>query len=150
MTAIPAVKAYLVDTLLPAVVPTAAAIYYGLPPDTHEGVVIAVRDAEAEFTQPVYGTTRPIEEEGHIVLTIISYAQGPTSQRAATEAAFAAHTAIRNHFKSSPNENLGGTVRTAGITSAQLLEDDEEVDPELLAVGRQAQINALLSFRARN
>lgn len=145
MTAIPAAKAYLVDTLLPAVVPAAQA-FYGIPAGYEAPDIICVMDARVEATQPVYGTTRPIEEEGSIDILISCYRAGGT-QREATEAAFALHDAIRNHFKTSPNENLGGAVRTAGVTAAELFEDD---DPEAIADGRLAQINVTIGFRARN
>lgn len=146
-TSIPLVKAFLVDTLLPGLFPDAQ-ITYGLPAASRANDLISVRNARVENTQPVYGTTRPIDEDGTVDVLISCYRPGgEAEQRDATEAAFTIHDALRNHFKSNPNETLGGAVRTAGVLSAELFEDD---DPDDIASGRLSQIEVVLGFKARN
>ena len=71
-------------------------------------------------------------------------------RREATERAFEIHDAIRDHFRSNPNENLGGLVIMASITDTALLEDDESVDEDDLAAGRLAVVTATLTFRGRS
>lgn len=148
MTSIPAIKAYLVDTLLPSLFSADVAVFYGLPVGYQPADIVAVLDGRAEATQPVFGTTRPIEERGSVDILISSFrGGGPEAQRLATEAAFALHDTLRDYFKTAPHENLGGAVRTAGISAVELLEDD---DAEAVKDGRLAQLNLTLSFQARN
>lgn len=144
MSAVPQAKSYLVGTLLPSLFPTAV-VSYGLPDGYDDADLICVTNAREVDTQPVYGTTRPVEERGEIDLLISCYRAGGTQQQA-TEAAYAIRDSLRSHFRTSPNERLGGAVRAAAVTAAELFEDD---DPDAIADGRLAQLNVTISFQAR-
>lgn len=145
MSAVPLAKAYLVDVLLPNLFP-AASVAYGMPDGWEAPDLICVTNARQNDTQPVYGSTRPVEETGEIDLLVSCFRAGGT-QREATEAAYAIRDGLRAHFKTNPGQTLGGSVRAAAVTAAELFEDD---DPDAIADGRVAQLNVVLSFVARN
>lgn len=154
---IPLIKAYLVDTLLPDVLApveafsgTGVTVFWGIAHGYTDRDSVLVTDAVVEQEFPHYAKTRTIEETGQIVLVIKAYRPTPDGQREATERAFEIHDAIRDHFRSNPNENLGGLVIMASITDTALLEDDESVDEDDLAAGRLAVVTATLTFRGRS
>jgi hypothetical protein len=92
--------------------------------------------------------SRPVEELVEMDLTISCYRPGGTEvQQDATEAAFVMLGTFRDHFKTRPNETLGGACRTARVTNYDLFEDD---DPEAVTDGRLAQILLTLTIHARN
>lgn len=147
---LPLIKAYLVDTLLPAVVPSGVTVYWGLGHGYTEDDSVSVVDGVYASEFPHYGTPRTVEERGQVELVIKAYERGADGQRAATERAFVIHDAIRDHFKTAPNEKLGGLVIMSSITDTSLIEDDESVDEDELAAGRLAVVTATLSFQGRS
>lgn len=147
---IPQIKAYLVDTLLPAVVPEGVSVFWGLAHGFTERDQVLVTDATASSDFPKYGSNRTVEERGQIVFVIKAYRPTEGGQREATERAFEIHDAIRDHFRTNPNENLGGLVIFASITESTLVEDDESVDEDELAESRLSVVTATLTFQGRS
>lgn len=147
---IPQIKAYLVDTLLPAVVPYGTSVFWGLAYGYAERDQVLVTDATASSDFPKYGANRTVEERGAVVLVIKAFRPTEDGQREATTRAFEIHDAIRDHFRTNPNENLGGLVIMASITETSLVEDDDGVDDDELAAGRLALVTATLSFQGRS
>lgn len=147
---IPQIKGYLVDTLLPSVVPSGVSVFWGVAHGYTEDDAVLVTDASVTSDFPTYGTTRTVQERGSVVIVIKAYRSTPDGQREATERAFEIHDAIRDHFKTNPNETLGGLVIRASITEATLTEDDESVDEDMLAAGRLAVIVADMAFQGRS
>lgn len=151
---IPAIKAYLVDTLLPSVVPTGVSVFWGLPLGYTERDLVIVADGLVTNEFPNYGSSsssRNLQERGQIVIVIKSYRPlGDGGQRAATVRAFEIHDSIRDHFKATPNETLGGLVIFSSVVETSLIEDDESVDDDELNEGRLAVVTATLSFQGRS
>jgi len=147
---IPQIKAYLVDTLLPAVVPEGVSVFWGLAHGYTERDQVLVTDATASSDFPKFGSSRTVEERGAVVLVIKAYRPTEDGQREATTRAFEIHDAIRDHFRTNPNENLGGLVIFASITESTLVEDDESVDEDELAEGRLSVVTATLTFQGRS
>lgn len=147
---IPQIKAYLVDTALPAAVPAEVSIFWGVGQGYTEDDCVLVTDGQAESEFKCYGTNRTVEERGSVLLVIKSFRPTPDGQREATERAFEIHDAIRDFLRTSPNESLGGLVTMASITDTVLLEDDESVGKDELAAGRLAVLTVTLTFQGRS
>lgn len=146
-TALSSCKTYLVDTLLPSLFPSAEVVW-GWAPDTAADDVVMVLNAQVQNSQPVYGTQRPVEETMSLQVTISCWrAGGREAQRTASLQAMSMYSTLRDYFKTNANETLGGICRWVRVVSYELAEDDDE---EAMHQGRLAQVDVVLSIRARN
>ena len=146
-SSVPAIKGYLVDTVLPTLFPAPALITYGMPGTFEPNDIVTVGNVRVTNSDPVMGNQRRVEELIEVSILLSCYrAGGPAAQRTATEAVYGMYSALRDYFRTSPNETLGGSVRTSRVTSHELFEDD---DPDAVKNGRLSQIEVVLTINAR-
>ncbi len=146
-SAVPGIKRYLFETVLPTLFPAPALITYGIPGSFEADDIITVGNARVTDGVPVMGSARRTEELIELTVLISCYrAGGPEAQIVATEAAYALYTTLRDHFRGTGNETLGGACREARVTSHELSEDD---DPNDITSGRLSQIEAVVTLKAR-
>ena len=144
---VPAVKAALCGTVLPILFPAPIQVTYGVPGPFEGDDLVSVGAARVQCDDPVMSSARRVEETVELSILLSSWrAGGPQAQQLATEAAYAMLSTLRDHFRTAPNETIGGTCRTARVTSHELWEDD---DPEAIANGRLSQIEVVLTISAR-
>jgi hypothetical protein len=143
-SAIPGVKSYLVDTLLPTLFP-AAQVIYGPPGGWLGEQVISVGNATVESSQMILGANRPRREDAEVeVILSVFQGGGPEAQQTATEAAFAMLGTFADHFRTQGNETLGGACDNAYVSAYSL---DETDDPDVLEKGRYAALVATLTVQ---
>jgi hypothetical protein len=151
-SAVPAVKAQLVTTVLPTLFPSPVLVSYG-PPGAHQpDVIIGVGNAEVEIERPVAATSRPREEVFTLNVVFSVFSGGDeTVQQAVTEQAFTMLSAFADYFKTKPNETLGGTCREAWVSSYVLDESEALAPPEDGGgvSGRVAEITTVLTVKSR-
>jgi hypothetical protein len=146
-SAVPGIKRYLFETVLPGLFPAPTLITYGIPGTFEADDIVTVGNARVTNDVPVMGSQRRTEELIELTVLISCYrAGGPGAQLTATEAAYAIYTALRDHFRVTGNETLGGACREARVTSHELSEDD---DPDDITNGRLSQIEAVITLKAR-
>jgi hypothetical protein len=149
-SAVPAVKAQLVTTVLPALFPSPVLVSYGPPGINQPDVIIGVGNAEVQIERPVAATSRPREEIVTLnVVFSVFQAGDETVQQAVTELAFSLLGTFADYFKTKPNETLGGTCREAWVSSYDL-EETVATDPKAGNVtGRVAEVIAVLTVKTR-
>jgi hypothetical protein len=150
-SAVPAVKAYLVKTVLPALFPPPVLASYGAPGIDQPDIIVGVGNAETEIERPAAATSRPREEVTTLTVIFSVFAGGDeTVQELVTETAFAMLGTFADYFKTKPNETLGGACREAWVSSYTL---DEAVatapNDTTVITGRVAEITAVLTVKAR-
>lgn len=141
-----AVDHYLVDTLLPALFPTAT-VLRGSPGTQVEQDVVSLQSTTVDDAQVCMGPQRRRDETMRVTLLISCTRPGDhTVQADADDAAWAMLSTLRDELRTATTPNLGGAVRSAEVSSYSL---ERAEDPELLTVGRNAAITVTLKVLAR-
>lgn len=146
----PAVKAALV-TLFGTLYPDALASY-GVPGAFQPDEIAAVMDQRFEVSRPTMGTGRSREEAVETVVVFSVFVSGDeSSQRVATERAYAMCLALDEHFRTGPQETLGGSCREAWVTSGELAESVVTPPPGggSGVTGRVAELSVTVTSRHR-
>lgn len=110
-------------TLLGALVGPGTLVSYG-PPGTHQppDIVAVMGQRQSLAVGPMSPQRRQDETVETDVVVSCFRSGGPEAQQVATEAAYALGSLILDHFKSAPNETLGGACREARVTAGELVE----------------------------
>lgn len=151
----PLVKAYLVDTALPAAVGSGPLVCYGEPGAYQPDEIVAVLDQRITYERPTMGTSRTREEVVETTVTVSVFQSGDeTRQRVVTERAWEIAHAISQWFRTSPNETLGGSCREAWVTEGELAEAKVTPAPgpggaPAGVQGRLAELSLLIVTRSR-
>jgi hypothetical protein len=151
-SALPAVKAQLVTTTLPALFPEPVLVSYGPPGPRQPDVIIGVGNAEVQIERPTASPSRPREEVFTLEVIFSVFSGGDeTVQQAVTELAFTLLGTFADFFKTRPNETLGGTCREAWVSSYVLEESAAFAPPEDGGgvSGRVAEITSVLTVKSR-
>ena len=116
------VKAALITTLT-TLFPSPTLVSYGAPGAYQPDEIVAVGEQRFEVTRPTMGTNRSREEavETDVTFSVFS-SGGDTAQQVATERVYAMALALDEHFRTKPNETLGGACRDAWVTGGDLRE----------------------------
>lgn len=86
----------------------------GLPGPYQPDLIVSMMGVRGPITQPTMGTNRSRDKRISIDVVISSYvAGGEEAQQPANQAAWAAADLIEAHFRTSPNEKLGGACYNA-------------------------------------
>lgn len=142
-----AVKAALVDTVLPSLYP-GVQVTWGIPVVHQEADIISVLDGSS--TIDIETASRYLDEDASLMIRVsCSRAGGDEAQRAASEAALAYLATLATYVQTRPNETLGGVCRWARVTAYALTEDGDDRQDDDPAPSRLAEIIATLTIRAR-
>lgn len=143
---VPACKRYLYDTVLPELFP-GVQVFYSLPGTFEEADMILLGGAVSTSELPVMGSSHRVEDLIEQTIVISCFRRGgPEAQIEATESAYEYFEALRDHFRTSTKETLGGNCIWARITGHELVEDE---DPEDTEDGRLSQVTVTITIRAR-
>ena len=142
----PGVKAALV-TLLETLYAGNALVCWGPPATFQENDIVSAGGQVIEFGAAPMSPARPREE---IVQTLVTFSSHTTDgQQAATVRAFELYDVLADHFKTGPNETLGGSCREAFVSG---LEVEEFVTSPAVGsgvMGRTTAITATVTTRTR-
>jgi hypothetical protein len=132
------------DTIFAGQIDSAEApvlVTYGPPgsyqPNNIVGVGMATR---RPITRPTMGTGRSRNTDAEIDVYISTFVPGTeVAQQTATDACEDLIALLENHFRTSPNETLGGTCREAWVSNVDGPDPELVTNPETKAVmGRTA------------
>lgn len=150
-SASPGVMAAVV-ALLPTLYPDdEVLVCYGAPGSYQPDIIISLGDVRTISTRPVHGTARPREETSELDLTFSVYQAGDESvQVLVMQKAYELRNTFADHFKTKPNETLGGACREAWVTGDDYTPDVaiNPADPDTVA-GRVATLTSTLTFVSR-
>lgn len=141
----PAVKAALY-TLCSSLYAAPVQVAYGHPGTDLEPDIVSI--GAVRSTQDIVTMTpiRPREESLLVDVIFSCYRGGGSeSQQTVTERAYALLAQLENYLQTT-DYTLAGTARLARVVSHELVESD---DPDLLALGRIAEITAQVSVVTR-
>jgi hypothetical protein len=148
-SAVPGLRAYLYETLLPALYPDGSVqILYGAPPPYGREDIVSVGNCRTTTTMPVMSAARPMEELTEITVTISCsrFGPGPEMQQEATERAYDLFDAWRDHCKTPGQETFGGLAMWGFVTGHDLVEAE---DPETVGTARNAAIAVTITVKTR-
>ncbi len=121
-------------------------VVYGHPGTNQEDDIVAVRGVRSLQDVATMGTGRAREETLEIEVVFSCYrGGGEEAQQVATERAYALLGLLEDHLQTT-DYTLGGVVRLARVTESTLAESD---DPDVLAMGRVAEIAATVTCQVR-
>lgn len=142
----PTVKAALV-ALLESLYTSPTLVCWG-PPSTYQPAdIVSVGNQVVEFGAAPMATTRPREEIVQTVVTFSSFTAD--TQQAATERAFELYDVLADHFKTGPNETLGGACREALMSGCEVEEFVTSPAVGSGVMGRTTAITATVTTRTR-
>lgn len=118
----------------------------GDPGNYEPDLIIAVMGVTAPMKHPTSGPARSNDERVTIQVLVSAYvAGGPEVQQLANQNAWSASEQIRNYFRTSPNETLGGACYNAFVSNRVLTPEIawEQVDdlPTPVPAGRVATVD---------
>lgn len=145
----PVFKAALV-TALNSLMPSGTLVSYGHPGALSANDIVAVMNVTSNQDVATMSTNRSREETLTADVLISSW-RGGTNQQTVTEHAYALLGLLETYLQDSGvvaslQITLGGIVREARVTSHQLA---ETADPDDLALGRIAEISAIVTAHVR-
>ena len=142
----PTVKAALV-ALMTSLYDSPTLVCWGPPTSYQPADIVSVGGQVVEFGAAPMAPTRPREE---IVQTAVTFSSFTASeQQVATARAFELYDVLADHFKTGPNETLGGSCREAFVSG---LEVEEFVTSPAVGsgvMGRTTAITATVTTRTR-
>ena len=142
----PTVKAALV-ALMRSLYAEPTLVCWGPPTSYQPADIVSVGGQVVEFGAAPMAPTRPREE---IVQTAVTFSSFTASeQQVATVRAFELYDVLADHFKTGPNETLGGACREAFVSG---LEVEEFVTSPAVGggvMGRTTAITATVTTRTR-
>jgi hypothetical protein len=122
----------------------------GDPGNYQPDLIIAVMDVDAPITHPTAAPTRPQDERITIQVLISAFVGGgPEAQQIANQTAWAASDTIKNYFRTSPNEKLGGACYNSFVAHRKLTPEIAYETPDGMntpvPVGRTATIDVTVA-----
>ena len=142
----PTVKAALV-ALMTSLYDSPTLVCWGPPTSCQPADIVSVGGQVVEFGAAPMAPTRPREEIVQTAVTFSSFTAG--EQSTATARAFELYDVLADHFKTGPNETLGGACREAFVSG---LEVEEFVTSPAVGggvMGRTTAITATVTTRTR-
>lgn len=141
MSAAPAVKAALFAMLNTAYAAEAVRVTYGHPGRPDDADIVAAMDVWGEQEWAAMRAGGATREESLLLSVALScyVGGGPEAQQPATERAYALLAILETALRADPT--LGGTVRSAGLLSHEMV---EATSPEVLTRGRVTDISAIV------
>jgi hypothetical protein len=128
----------------------------GKPGKYQPNAIVAVgMDVRMPIERPAMGTNRSREQTAEIAVVISVWAGGDEdSQPIVTAAALDLLSLLETHFRTSPNETLGGACREAWVSVGSLVQAptyQEQDDPKAppIPTGRVAEIVATVTASIR-
>ena len=142
----PTVKAALL-ALLESLYTSPTLVCWG-PPSTYQpSDIVSIGNQVISFGAAPMATTRPREEIVETAVTVSSFAAD--SQQVATERAFELYDVLADHFKTGPNETLGGACREAFVSGFEVEEFVTSPAVGGGVMGRTTAITATVTTRTR-
>ena len=142
----PTVKAALV-ALMRSLYAEPTLVCWGPPTSYQPADIVSVGGQVIEFGAAPMATTRPREE---IVQTAVTFSSFTASeQQAATVRAFELYDVLADHFKTGPNETLGGACREAFVSGLEVEEFVTSAAVGSGVMGRTTAITATVTTRTR-
>ena len=142
----PVVKARLV-ALMESLFDSLTLVCWG-PPSTYQPQdIVSVGGQVIEFGAAPMAPTRPREE---IVQTAVTFSSFTTDEQSvATLRAFELYDVLADHFKTAPNETLGGACREAIVSGFEVEEFVTSPAVGSGVMGRTTAITATVTTRTR-
>jgi hypothetical protein len=142
----PAVKAALMS-LLESLYDEPTLVCWGPPTTYQPSDIVSVGGQVVEFGAAPMAPTRPREEIVQTALTFSSFTAD--TQQVATLRAFEMYDVLADHFKTAPNETLGGACREAIVSGFEVEEFVTSPAVGSGVMGRTTAITATVTTRTR-
>lgn len=142
----PTVKAALM-ALLESLYDEPTLVCWGPPTTYQPSDIVSVGGQVVEFGAAPMAPTRPREEIVQTALTFSSFTAD--TQQVATLRAFEMYDVLADHFKTAPNETLGGACREAIVSGFEVEEFVTSPAVGSGVMGRTTAITATVTTRTR-